>query len=704
MSKKKKVKKKSIPSKSFPLESENLKNKSKRHLFQSLFIALLAIVIYANTVNHDFTQDDAIVITENMYTTQGVNGIYGLLRYDTFKGFFKVEGKDQLVSGGRYRPLTPILFALEWQIFKKKKLNEDGTFAKNLDGDFIYEGNSTLYHITNILFYAFCCLMVLWTLRELLFRMKAKQRDLISFCTALLFTVHPLHTEAVANIKGADEVVTLLLSMSALLLCLQGFRLQKFGKIIIAAIVLFFALMAKENAITFLGVIPLAIYFLYPKKWKENLIQLLPLLIAGIAFIILRSSIIGFSLGEESKELLNNPYLKVEGNKYVPFSFGERYGTILFTLGKYIQLFLIPNVLTHDYYPRAIEIMDFTNWKVIVSLLVYVGMIWYGIKSLVRRDWIGFGILFFMMTISIVSNVIFPVGTNMSERFMFMPSVGLCLVVALLLNRYLKKEKIIYGVVGMLVLLFSFQTVQRNKAWKDNFTLFMTDIENSPNSAKLLNAVGAELSQRSQYLEGQAKVDQLNKAIGYLKRALEIHPNFENAYLQLGNCYTFQGQPLDALPYYKKVLSLDPSDKDGIHNMGVALRDAKNFEQSVAEFKKLYSLGYPKLEVDYKIAYVYEEAGKYYSGIGDQDKAIAYFKQGIALSTEKDKLTYFLGVAYALKKELGKAIETMNEALRITKDENNKINIYRALVGMHQEAGNTAEVQRYNALISKAGG
>jgi len=69
-----------------------------------------------------------------MYTTQGISGIPGILKYDTFKGFFKVEGKDKLVSGGRYRPFTLIMFALEWQLFKKQKLTETGQVAKDANG------------------------------------------------------------------------------------------------------------------------------------------------------------------------------------------------------------------------------------------------------------------------------------------------------------------------------------------------------------------------------------------------------------------------------------------------------------------------------------------------------------------------------------------------------------------------------------------
>jgi hypothetical protein len=91
-------------------------------------------LLYLNTLTHEFTQDDAIVIYDNMYTTKGISGIKGLFTKDTFFGFFKEEGKAKLVSGGRYRPLTPAMFALEYQIVGK---------------------NPFLGHLINILLYGF---------------------------------------------------------------------------------------------------------------------------------------------------------------------------------------------------------------------------------------------------------------------------------------------------------------------------------------------------------------------------------------------------------------------------------------------------------------------------------------------------------------------------------------------------------------------
>ncbi|MEL7021688.1 MAG: tetratricopeptide repeat protein, partial [Bacteroidota bacterium] len=85
-------------------------------------IFLLAVLLYANTLTHDYTQDDAIVIYENEFTTQGLAGIPDILKYDTFRGFFKEEGKDQLVAGGRYRPLTLVMFAAEVELFGQSPL------------------------------------------------------------------------------------------------------------------------------------------------------------------------------------------------------------------------------------------------------------------------------------------------------------------------------------------------------------------------------------------------------------------------------------------------------------------------------------------------------------------------------------------------------------------------------------------------------
>ncbi|HLF62722.1 MAG TPA: hypothetical protein VI603_03180, partial [Saprospiraceae bacterium] len=145
-----------------------------------LGIFFLGALLYANTLGHEYTQDDAIVIYDNMYTTQGIKGIPGLLTKDTFFGFFKVEGKSRLVQGGRYRPLTPVMFALEWQLVGR---------------------SPWLGHLVNIILYGITGVVIFQLLHWLgRFSQFAKQALPFAIAGTVLYLVHPLHTEAVANI------------------------------------------------------------------------------------------------------------------------------------------------------------------------------------------------------------------------------------------------------------------------------------------------------------------------------------------------------------------------------------------------------------------------------------------------------------------------------------------------------------------------
>ncbi len=128
--------------------------------------------------------------------------------------------------------------------------------------------------------------------------------------------------------------------------------------LVLAGIVFFLGLLAKENIITMLAVVPFTLWW-YGKtpsvKWMTGM---LPIVVASVLFLMIRGAVTGWSAGDPPKELMNNPFLKLEGQTYVPFTFGEKSATIVYTMGKYLQLLVFPYPLTHDYYPRQIEIQD----------------------------------------------------------------------------------------------------------------------------------------------------------------------------------------------------------------------------------------------------------------------------------------------------------------------------------------------------------
>lgn len=626
----------------------------------SALLMVFCFLLYGNTLNHEYTQDDAIVITDNMYTQDGIKGIPGILKYDTFKGFFKVEGKDKLVSGGRYRPFTLIMFAVEWQLFKKKKLTETGQVAKDKDGKIIYEGRPFVGHFVNILLYGLTTILVYLLILNLLGPDRSDLRAFtVALIAALIFAAHPLHTEAVSNIKGRDEILTLLGALAAAYYSLMAFY-KKNNTLEIAVFVCFFiALMSKENAITFLGVIPLMYWFFTDAKIETIAIKTAPFFGAAVLFLFIRFSILGADLGDESNELMNNPFIKVVGNQYVDFSFGEKMATIIFTLGKYLQLLFFPHPLTHDYYPRHVEIMNFGNIKVILSLIAYLAMTIYAIIGLKKKDPVSFGILFFIMTTSIISNIVFPVGTNMSERFMFMPSVGFTFILGIIgwrLAKKLNKAKsitslsqltMLLGITAFITVAFGIKTVIRNMAWKDNYTLFTTDIETSKNSAKLRNAVGGEMIAQSSAPENKNKeTEMLRTAQVHLQEAIKIHPNYKAAYLLLGNSSNYLKDYEKSIQYYNQVLAIDANDQNGFNNLGITYRDAGKFYGEKGDYARAEKYLNKALEMRGDEYEILRLLGILNGTRGNHPAAIQYFQKAVAKEPKNAQGLFNLSAAY----------------------------------------------------------
>ena len=651
-------------------------------------IMAFSFVIYAGTLFHDYTQDDAIVIYDNMFTTQGVAGIPGILKYDTFYGFFKKEGKANLVAGGRYRPLTLVMYALEVQLFSKKKKDATGKVVFDpLEEKEKRNAIKFIGHLITVLLYGLTGVVLYLLLLMMLRPVKGEDFALfVSLLTTFIFIAHPIHTEVVANIKGRDEIVTLLGSLAALYFSLKGYyqNLSTNGtgsKYQIGAGVLFFlALMAKENAITFLAIVPLTYYFFTKADFGKIATQMIPFGIAAFAFLGIRFSILGADFGSDvCNELMNCPYLKVEGGKYIPYSGGEKMATIFYTLGEYVKLLFFPHPLTHDYYPYHVGIMNFGDWRVLVSLFMYLGLGVYAVMGLLKKDILAYGILFYLITLSIVSNIVFPVGTNMAERFAFMPSVGFSFVLAVLgfrLVKYLAKNKkklqpnnftTTLGIAAVVLLLFSAKTFSRNQVWKSDATLFLNDVEISSNSAKLRNSAGGTLVQKAASMpEGTARTNIVNEAIGHLTQAIKIHPNYKNAYLLLGNAHQYINQFDQSIQYYQNALRLDSDYEEAFKNMTIAYRSAGRFFGE--------KQGNPSKAIQYLEIANQRQANDpetlrllgIASGItGNGAKAVQYLEQAAKLEPENASVLWNLASALGANGQVERANQLREKALKI---------------------------------------
>lgn len=523
---------------------------------QILAITLLAAGVYLNTLAHDYALDDAIVITDNVIVQKGIAGWPELFTYDTFYGFFQDEGKAQLVAGGRYRPLTPAMFALEQQLF----------------------GGPAAHHLFNVLWYALLCGVIYGFVRDL----SQGRKELpwwFALSAAALFAAHPLHTEAVANIKGRDEILALLGVVVGAWMIWRAVLNQYFLGAVAGASIFFLACLAKENAITFLAVIPAMLFFLRGKEFRlGDLKYFLPAVAAAGLFLVIRSRVIGFSLGEPVTELLNNPFLELRDGRWEPLGAGERLATVMHTLWEYLRLLFAPYGLVHDYYPRAIPVMNWTNLTPWVGLLLHLALGLFALLKFRRFPLAALGIVMYLASLSIVSNVFFSVGTNMSERFLFMPSLGWALAVTVLLAGLARRfGEGVAWVILPVVLLFGGLTLNRNPVWKDNFTLFTTDVQRQPNSAKLLNAAGGVRLDRYQDLPETSQVNQqqlLTEARRDLSRAIDIHPTYRNAFLLRGNAELLLKNYDAAIADYDYALDLDGGYQPARDNLLRALTAA----------------------------------------------------------------------------------------------------------------------------------
>lgn len=667
MSKHKKSKKKiTIPT----INNRNTSNFLTNTKLHQLLIFLFSFFLYANTLTHDYTQDDAIVIYENMYTKQGINGIPDILKYDTFKGFFKVEGKDNLVAGGRYRPLTLMMFALEWQLFAKEKLDDNGQVMKDANGEVLYEARF-IGHLGNVLLYALLgIILYLLCLKCFQARGEIEKAPLFALLVALFFIAHPIHTEVVANIKGRDEIVTLLGSLTALLLSIKAFEEEKWGLNILAGLLFFLGLMAKENAITFLAIVPLTYLIFTKANIGKILLQTLPFALAAAVFLIIRAIVLdggGFG-GDAPKELMNNPFLKIENNQWVYLSFSEKMSTITYTLGKYIQLLIVPHPLTHDYYPRHINIMSWGNWQVLLSVLVHLGLAVYAIWGLLKKNILSYGILFYLITLTIVSNVVFPIGTNMAERFIFMPSVGFCIVLTALLFKGKDllngKVNLLLGAAGVILFLFSAKTFTRNLVWKDNYTLFTTDIAVSKNSAKLRNSVGGVLTDKAKSMPaGSARTATLQEAITHLQEAKKIHPTYKNAYLIAGNAHNYLQQYEQAIQNYNQALRLDANYQEAYNNRTLTYRAAGlYYGKEKGDFQKSIQYLTEAQKVDPNDYETLFALGVAYGLNGNNQQATTLFLKCTQLQPNVEGAWRNLGNAYMIGGEEGKGRAALQKA------------------------------------------
>ncbi|MBL4654730.1 MAG: glycosyltransferase family 39 protein, partial [Bacteroidia bacterium] len=443
--------------------SSNSKNHSlfDNNYFIGIVLFVFSILLYQNTFNNGYALDDHTVISANKFTKQGISAITTIFTHAYWFGY---DGSNNAV----YRPFSLIIFAIEYDLFGK---------------------SAKISHIINVTLYGLTGILLFLTLLKL-FKNNASIPKVnvrtISLVVSLLFLAHPIHTEVVANIKSRDEILSLLFVLFSIYLIFSYLKSNAIKHLLGGLICFLIALLSKETIFSFIAIIPILLYC-FTNEHKHSIIKLSSgYLIVGAIYLLLRISFLNKSFsGDFANDVMTNSLLATNG-------YLDRLASCFFILLKYIALFLYPKDLTYDYSFNQIPNLEFFDLKSIASILIIIGLLLFAIKKLPSKNIFSFSILYFFISISIVSNIVIIIGAPMAERFAYVPSLGFCIALGYFLVLISDKIKFltnhpqvkVFSLLAILLLAYSFKTVSRNNAWKNNLTLFETDIETSNNSSR----------------------------------------------------------------------------------------------------------------------------------------------------------------------------------------------------------------------------
>ncbi len=657
-------------------------NMSKvKKIYAFLIIFIITFAFYGNSIQNKYAVDDAIAITQNKFTKQGLAGIDDILTNDAFTGFF--GKKKNLVSGGRYRPLSLITLAIEYEFLGL---------------------NPHVSHLINVLLYTWAGILIFLILSHL-FKTKDPPAWYYSMplIITLLYIAHPVHTEAVTNIKGRDEIMAMLGSLLAFLFTLKAIDTKKLKYYVYSGIVFFLGLMSKENTVTFIAVIPLAIYIFRDEKPMRVLGTLLPLIFSFVIFFLIRQSVVGELIKDPPNELMNNPFLEASET--------EKYATIFYTLFIYLKLLIWPDPLTYDYYPYHIPLTDWGDPKAFMPAILYaILFIWMAMyiiyhlfHALIQQSSkpkkggiITFSVFYYLITLSIVSNIPFTIGAFMNERFLFMPSLGFSILsgyliykkIPLLIPGKTKQRPVVMGIVIIILALYGFKTIDRNTDWKDDFTLFTSDVQISSGSAKSNCTAGGKLLEKAKTIENEQKKNEyLERSIEHLREALRIHPTYKDPMLLLGNAHFAYNRNYDsAVYYYKKLLRRNPRYDLAYNNIHKIFTGYDNVDYKIKVYEELIKINPNRFEVNYQLGNLYGKEKK------NLTKALYYLKRAAKINPRSKKTWKDLGVAYGMSGKTDQSIQALQKAIRIDPDDPQ---LYINLSISYKMKGNALKAREY---------
>jgi protein O-mannosyl-transferase len=552
---------------------------------QAIIVAILAIGLYA----------------KNGYVYQGFAGIDSILTTDAYDYYYRLFNSSNQLTGGRYRPLSIVTFAIEQQFLgpiPRSKVDsvvahagEMGPQENKLNHDMHYR------HILNVLWFTLSMIAFLYFLRYVVFR----NNPLIALLAAIIFVIHPIHTEVIANVKSRDEILSLLFISLTFIFAFKYEENKEKKSMLVAGLASFFlAFLSKEYAISLIVLFPLAFYLFKRYSIADSIKAFVPYAIVLLVYIGIRKMIVAPMSADSENDILNNPYALANDS--------EKLATQISTTLNYLKLLIFPHPLSADYSYNTIPYKDFANLVVWLSLFVHIGLIVLFFRFLKQRHVLSFAIAFYLLNIMLICNVFFNIGGTMGERLAYHASAGFAMAVAYLL--YKGSERIQPAATGRLALagcmllligLCGFKTIDRNQYWKNDQTLFFEDIKVAPNSVLVNADVASSYVNMADGIKDEKKRDEsIRTGIRYFSKAIEINPAFVSGYLNRGMAYFKLKVPDSAIYNLNKVRELYPRYPkldEMFFNVGVNFYMNKRFPEAINAWQTCLKIAVPNSSI-----------------------------------------------------------------------------------------------------------
>lgn len=494
-----------------------------------LALAILTAIAYGPSLANPFIWDDEQFVVRNE-TVQQFN----------FKQMFRESTTAGAgVLSNYFRPLTTLSFAIDAQLWGE---------------------NPTGFRLTNLIMHFLAGVLLLLLLRQLKFG------TIGSFWVSTFFLLHPVQTEAIVYISSRGDAQSALLLLSALYLFALSF--QKHGwrttiaetELLVRPPVLLFgsaslyiaAILAKELALAGIGLFALVWIFHIGSAWLQHprsrlssiskpyvthLVVVLMLLVISLAYAVARQTVWNFHPTFD---------FAVFDATYAD-SVVVRLLTFTQAFPKYLQVFLVPFNLHMDH-SMAVLTTAVSPWPWLSLTLLIGGFVlgWLEFRML-KSLWIWFGWLWFLSGLVPISGII-PVNGLFYEHWLYLPMVGLLIIVAQLARFVLRRFKltVIYWLPSMLVVVYLILTIRQNYLWGNHIRFYEYTLQFTQ-SARLYNNLAMAYAEQGQ----------LEAAIANYQRALQISNGYPQVFYNLANVLVAQGDTQAALSNYLQALTLD---------------------------------------------------------------------------------------------------------------------------------------------------